>query len=203
MPFRAEVMEGRRGYASSQRLHYAQPTPRDCFGMGFQMCTHRSAEGTDYNEAGGSSRAALVASGLVLMFSIVHADTTSTSIAVGARVNSIATYRTLSEQTQLQITQVDIARGFVELPRATQIEVRSNSRMGYVLNVRPMSALFTRVEVLGFGSDIALDADGGSVVQRWKDPGAATVTVGYRFYLSAATAPGTYPWPLHLTVEPL
>ena len=137
------------------------------------------------------------------MFSIVHADTTSTSIAVGARVNSIATYRTLSEQTQLQITQVDIARGFLELPRATQIEVRSNSRMGYVLNVRPMSALFTRVEVLGFGSDIALDADGGSVVQRWKDPGATTVTVGYRFHLSAATVPGTYPWPLHLTVEPL
>ena len=155
------------------------------------------------SEAGGSSRAALVASGLVLLFSIVHADTTATSIAVGARVSPIATYRTLSEQTRLQITQADIARGFVELPRATRIEVRSNSRMGYVLNVQPMSVLFTRVEVLGFGSDIALAADGGSIVQRWKKPGSATVTVGYRFHLSAATAPGTYPWPLHLAVEPL
>lgn len=147
---------------------------------------------------------ALVASGLALLFSMVHADTTSTSIAVGAKVGPIATYRTLAEQTQLQITPTDIARGFVELPRAMQIEVRSNSRTGYVLNVQLTSALFSRVEVLGFGSDIALDADGGRIVQRWKQqPSAATVTVGYRFHLSAATAPGTYPWPLHLAVEPL
>lgn len=167
------------------------------------MRTHRSAERTEYKEARGSGRAALVASGFMLVFSVVHADATSTSIAVGARVSPIATYRTLSAQTQLQITPADIARGFVELPRATQIEVRSNSRAGYVLDVRPMNVLFTRVEVLGFGSDIALDADGGRIVQRWERPSAATITVGYRFHLSAATAPGTYPWPLHLAVEPL
>jgi hypothetical protein len=109
----------------------------------------------------------------------------------------------LSTQVQLQITAADIARGFVELPRATQIEVRSNSRSGYVLNVQPMTKLFTRVEVLGFGPAIALDAEGGSIVQRWEKPSAATVTMGYRFYLSAEAAPGTYPWPLHLAVAPL
>jgi hypothetical protein len=109
----------------------------------------------------------------------------------------------LSTQAQLQITAADIARGFVELPRATQIEVRSNSRTGYVLSVQPMTKLVTRVDVLGFGSEISLAADGGSIVQRWEKPSAATVIMGYRFHLSAEAAPGTYPWPLHLAVAPL
>lgn len=167
------------------------------------MRTNPTAVSTNVGETGGLRRTGCVAGGLVFMLSVVHADTTSTAIAVGATVRPVASYRAVSEQTQLQITQGDIARGFLELPRATQLEIRSNSRAGYVLNVQPLSALFTRVEVLGFGSDIALDADGGSIVQHWNKPSAATVTVGYRFHFSAEAKPGIYPWPLRFAVAPL
>ena len=204
MRSRAEDRESKeRLSASLPRLFYAPPTPDACCGAWINMRTDQTTGSTEDSETTGSRHTGLVVSGLVLVLSVVHADTTSTAITVGATVQPVASYRTLSEQTQLQITREDVARGFVELPRATQLEIRSNSRAGYVLNVQPLSALIIRVEVLGFGSDIALDADGGSIVQHWTKPSAATVTVGYRFHLSAEATPGTYPWPLRLVVAPL
>ena len=67
---------------------------------------------------------------------------------------------------------------------------------------RSAKAVHEKASVRGFESDVVLDAEGGTVVQRWQ-PGPQHLTLTFRFMLAPGLVPGTYPWPLRLTVRPL
>jgi hypothetical protein len=89
------------------------------------------------------------------------------------------------------------------LPSAMKVEIRSNSPQGYVLNVQPRAALFTRAQISGLDSTVEVGPNGGSVVQRWQHQRVMRISMGYRFYLTPGLTPGVYPWPLQLSVTPL
>jgi len=124
-------------------------------------------------------------------------------IQVTATVPSRATLRVLHQERRLVVTQEDVARGYVEAPAASRIEVRNNSRGGCLLvfeKVDGPDAPFGRVSVRGLGREVEIGPGGGFVPH----PHAAapvTAELSYRFSLAKDTRPGTYAWPLSISVR--
>jgi hypothetical protein len=114
------------------------------------------------------------------------------SITVSATVLKRAFLDVRGEPANLVLTEADVARGFVDAPLGTIVEVRSNSPEGVMVRFVAESELVSGVQ-------------GGP----FKLPGAprgASLHVfapSYRLLLSPAARPGVYPWPARISVTPL
>jgi hypothetical protein len=131
--------------------------------------------------------------------------TGSARIQVTATVRSRATLRVLHQERTLAVTPEDVARGYVDAPAASRIEVRNNSRGGCLLVFERISgpdASFGNVSVRGFDRDVEI-GPGGGFVPRSYVPAPVTSELSYRFSLGRDARPGTYPWPLQVSVRPL
>lgn len=135
--------------------------------------------------------------------SIGRADSNAGQLSVGASVQPVATLNMLLTRREIQLSAQDIEHGVVDVPAAMQVEIRSNSSQGYVLNVQPRAAVFIRAQISGLDSVVEVGPEGGSVVQRWQRERVQRLSMGYRFYLMPGLAPGIYPWPVQLSVKPL
>ena len=140
---------------------------------------------------------------LVTMVPAAEAAQTSAAIQVSARVVASARMRTAHQATQLRITAADVARGYAEAPAASRFSVATNSRSGYLLEFHPVGDVFESVHVGGLGSTVQLGSDGGAIVQRGLQPPDLTHELSFRFTLRPGAQPGSYPWPLQLSVRTL
>ncbi len=126
-------------------------------------------------------------------------------IQVTATVKSRATMRVLHQERMLVVTPEDVARGYVDAPAASRIEVRNNSRGGCLLvfeRITAPDASFGNVSVRGFDREVEI-GPGGGFVPRPYAPAPVTAELSYRFSLDRDARPGTYPWPLQVSVRPL
>jgi hypothetical protein len=71
------------------------------------------------------------------------------------------------------------------------------------MQLHPVGNLFQSVHVEGLGNAVQLGADGGAIVQRGPQASNQTHELSFRFILHPGTTPGTYPWPLLLSVRGL
>jgi len=129
----------------------------------------------------------------------------SARIRVTATVPARATLRVLHQVGTLVVTPEDVARGYVDAPSATRIEVRNNSRGGCLLvfeGTAGPDAPFVRISVRGFERDVEIGPGGGFVPHSYA-PGPVTSELSYRFSLGRDARPGTYPWPLQVSVRPM
>ena len=127
----------------------------------------------------------------------------SAVLAVSATVIANARLQTSHQATQLSISAADIARGYVEAPAASRFSVTSNSRSGYRIEFNPVGDFFESVHVAGMGNVVRLGPDGGTIVQRGPLPQNLTHELDFRFNLRPGTLPGSYPWPLQISVRAL
>lgn len=124
--------------------------------------------------------------------------------SVGAFVRPVAKLDVRTAPPSIDVSTIDIERGYVDVARPTQLDVQSNSINGYVLNVLPRTNLFAQVQVRGLDSRVELGSDGGTVVQRWnQNERHKSLSLTYRFVLQQGVQPGSYPWPVQLDVAPL
>lgn len=140
---------------------------------------------------------------MVAMVPAAEAAQTSAAIPVSVRVVANTRMRTIHQATQLRITGADVARGYVEAPAASRFLVATNSRSGYLLEFHPIGDVFESVHVGGLGNTIQLGADGGAIVQRGLQIPDLTHELSFRFTLRPGAQPGSYPWPLLLSVRTL
>jgi hypothetical protein len=117
---------------------------------------------------------------------------------MGVSVTAVANARLRSEfqQSALDISPADVARGYVDSAAATRFSVVTNSRAGYVLDLRPVTRIFESVRIGGLGTPVALGA-------RAPLPADRIHELSYRFILRAEAGAGSYPWPLQRAVRPL
>ena len=136
---------------------------------------------------------------------MTSADAAQTSAAMGVSVTVVAHVRmqTAFQATQLKISKEDVAHGYVSVPAASLFSVVSNSRSGYLLEFNPVGELFDSVQIGGLGNPVQMGADGGTIVQRGPLPANPTHELSFRFALRPDVLPGTYPWPLQLSVRSL
>jgi hypothetical protein len=132
----------------------------------------------------------------------VHAGSVSASLSVSVIVPARAVLSIESQPAGLQITEADVARGYVEAPGASLVRVRTNSPGGWLLEFQPLEGPYRALEVSGLGSTAQVSASGGWLAQPYAGKTLVTASLGYRFFLSGDAQPGLYPWPVALTAIP-
>jgi hypothetical protein len=152
----------------------------------------------------------LIAYALVLATTLVplapimasaHAAERRAAMPVSAMVIANARLQISYQATQIRISAADVARGEVEVPAALRFSVVTNKGSGYLMQFHPVGNFFASVHVEGLGNTVQLGADGGAIVQRGPQVPNQAHELGFRFNLHPDTTPGTYPWPLMLSVR--
>ena len=125
------------------------------------------------------------------------------TITVTARVAPWVKLNLEHQQMQLTVTPDDVARGYAEVSAASRFAVTTNNRAGYALIFQPHAAIFRSVEIHGLGVGVEIGAGGGTVIQSGAENGVARTLfeLGYRFYLAEGVQPGSYFWPLSVSVS--
>ena len=129
----------------------------------------------------------------------------SAEFTVTATVLARTSLRMIYQTPELTITNADIRRGYVDAPNASRIEVKSNSQSGYFLVFEGASGplrLFKGVLVHGLGREVQIDFNGGMVPLPDAGMKPVSMELSYRFLLSEDTGPGTYAWPVTVSVTP-
>ena len=132
-----------------------------------------------------------------------RASAARAQIAVGATVLARALIAAQSSPDGIEISAADIARGYLDVPRATRLTIANTSPYGYALDVWPAAPVFREVLIVGFGGEVRLRDDGGAIVARGAHGQALPLTLDFRFLLAPGVLPGRYPWPLKFQVRPL
>jgi hypothetical protein len=125
------------------------------------------------------------------------------SFSVGATVLAVANLELRSAPSGLDISRADVQRGFIDVVQPTRLTVRSNSPTGFTLEVLTVAPMLSSMNIQGLNSDLALGAEGGTIVQRWQKPQVVNLSLKFRFMLAPGLIAGSYPWPVRLAVRPL
>jgi hypothetical protein len=155
---------------------------------------------SSHNHALNAARLALVVAGSIAS---AGAKDAHTELSVSATVRATARIDLQSVPAALEISALDLARGYIDVPQPTQLLVRSNSQSGFALDVLTVAPILSSMSIQGLDSQAALGPDGGSIVQRWQRPQAVNLSLRFRFALAPGIAPGMYPWPVRVSVRPL
>jgi hypothetical protein len=121
---------------------------------------------------------------------------------VSVTVIARAVLTVASEPAAITVTEADIAQGYVDVAVPIVVQVRTNSRAGYMLQANKQSAGFGIVEFT-FGDAIMTIADGESWISRPYVPGGDVVAMHARVHLGAGMQAGSYPLPVALSARPL
>ncbi len=122
-------------------------------------------------------------------------------VTVSATVLARASMQVVRQPSQLVVTEADVRRGFVEADAASIIELKSNSQAGCLLTFESHSLPTKETVVRGLGRDVSIGPHGGMIAQRVQ--GDMTTVLSFRFILADGAQPGTYAWPLALSVSPM
>lgn len=121
------------------------------------------------------------------------------------KVAKQASLKVLEHPAGLTITAEDISRGYVEVPTTLKAEIKYSSLGGYMLVFENHGDFVHQTLVSGLGDETRLDSKGGVVTQLSAAPHIreTTVAMGFRFMLADHARPGTYDWPMQMSVLPL
>ncbi len=115
-----------------------------------------------------------------------------------ASVKSIARITVLHQQPQMVITSENIAQGYLDVPVASRLEVRSSSLSGYLITFEVREGPFLHVLVRGLETEMQVSfGSGWMVMPHCRTPKILELT--YRFVLTADAKSGTYPWPIQIS----
>jgi hypothetical protein len=145
------------------------------------------------------------AASLATAAQLARAD--ETRMMVTARVLKHLRLKVVAQPTSVQVTEADVARGYVEVQSRMQLTVETNSDDGYgVAMANHMSEAFrdTRVTGLG-GGDMRFSSESVAMRQAAAGKGMRreTLDLGFRFELAPGTRQGTYPWPVQVGLMPV
>jgi hypothetical protein len=123
-------------------------------------------------------------------------------IAVTAVVKAYATLKFLRQVSEIVVSKADINCGYVDVPAASLIEIRSNSLEGYLLTFEGLNWPFRDVRVDGLLNELLISGNAGLIQQPYQR-GIMLRELSYRFFIAEKVQPGTYAWPLMISVRPL
>ncbi|HTP45343.1 MAG TPA: hypothetical protein VMQ50_00290 [Casimicrobiaceae bacterium] len=122
---------------------------------------------------------------------------------VTATVPARAVSELQAQQAEITLSPADVARGYVDVAVGSRLKVSANGREGYAVDFFPRLSIFKSVQIRTSSADARIGPDGGTMIVRGRHGRKMPVDLSYRFELREHIAPGTYPWPLALSVRPL
>lgn len=149
--------------------------------------------------------AAILLAAAALIATGVDAAAASQPLNVTANVLKRASLSVLAQPVAVVITTADVRRGYVDAPDSVHLSIRNNSAEGYLLDFASEGDFIRRIQVTGLGNEVQMGPAGGLVPQSGATsrPVNAMVSLTFRFILSDAAKPGTYPWPMRLSASPM
>lgn len=130
-----------------------------------------------------------------------NAEPHTTKLTVMARIATFFRMQVDYQVAALTITARDIEHGYVEVPAASNFSVVTNTQGGFVIDFRPRSDVFRSVLVTGLQNPVELGAQGGTAMNNAPHGRTTFHQLGYRFLLRPDLQPGSYPWPLEISVR--
>jgi hypothetical protein len=119
----------------------------------------------------------------------------SASMTVSVEVLARTILTVDSQPSSVEITDSDVARGYVDLPQSVAFHVRSNAANGYTVQFQPLAGPFSRADI-NWGNALAtVSSDGAWLTQPYRQ-GTTTATLSVRLTLALGTQPGSYAWPV-------
>ena len=134
----------------------------------------------------------------------ISADTDAAQVgqlSVSAYVPSRVVSQVEQQQAALTITAADVAKGYVEVPAGSRLRVTSNDPAGFVIDIFPRLPIFTAVHVSTRDGSARLGPDGGGLAEHRHRGRNVPFELSYRFELADNVQPGTYAWPLAISVR--
>lgn len=164
-----------------------------------------------FRPANGSRLQRMLVAALLAMCSVAGitpadaADGGNAQVAVGATVLRHAGIHVLTAPRTVNISLADIVHGYVDVPVASKLEIRSNSPTGYLLAIESQADFARGTEVRGTGGVASLGRFGGVLNIQTVGQGMQTtpVELSFRILLSEEARPGVYPWPIQISVLPV
>lgn len=133
------------------------------------------------------------------------ATLTNTTVNLHATVVERTSLKIQHQIPHLVITRKDVQQGYADVPEGTMFEVKSNNPLGYLLYFEslegPTYNYFNAINVIADGKEVQLSPSGGYILKPYVRDGVR-MKVSYRFLLSQNAKPGTYSWPLVVSVAP-
>jgi hypothetical protein len=150
-------------------------------------------------------RAALIAAVTLASVQAAQVPTAAAgSFSTVIRVNAVVLARTqlkpLQQPAMLIITEADVQRGYVDVSGASLFEIWNNDPAGCVLTFESSDFPFREAAVTVMGREIIIYPTGGMIVM--PVTGRQQIALNYRFVLTTEAEPGTYAWPLSVSVNP-
>jgi hypothetical protein len=131
----------------------------------------------------------------------VAADTSSTKLMVMARIATFFRMQIEHQTAAVTVTARDVERGYVEVPAASSFSVVTNTQSGFLIEFRPRSDMFSSVVVSGLQAPVEISAHGGIAANNTPHGKTTSHQLGYRFMLRPDLQPGSYAWPLEISVR--
>lgn len=135
----------------------------------------------------------------------VHQDASSVSskTKIAEEIQRHTALKVVHQTSELVITQADIIRGYIDIPAGANIEIQNNNLGGYMIFFKGIGTPFKEVLVKGLGGEVKINSNGGWIAQPYNGRDPLMVELSYRFILSENAKPGTYAWPLTISVSPI
>lgn len=148
--------------------------------------------------------AAALSMGAVATLPAAAAAPDTANLSVTATVLKHANLRVVAQPATVAITEADIARGYVDVSGAAQVEINSNSPNGYMLVFEYQGDFVRQTQVRGLGHDAQFGESGGAIIQPVTGHGMTNrvVELGFRFMLAEGARAGVHAWPVQLSVVP-
>jgi hypothetical protein len=120
------------------------------------------------------------------------------TITVSATVMARVSQSVVHQVSRINVTEEDIKRGFIEIPSGTILQIKTNSRNGYMLYFEGENELFKEVTVIDKGRTIVLSSSGGFIHQPNSGGNVEVKDLSYKLLLNENIQPGSYSWPLRV-----
>ena len=125
------------------------------------------------------------------------------TLAVTATIAKRSTLQVMASPAHVVVSRADIDRGFVDVPGAAQLTIRSNSADGIAIEITAVADFFAQAFIHGLDTAVQVGPNGGIVMQGAPARGATDVrALRFRLVLARGVEPGIYPWPLRLSIAP-
>jgi hypothetical protein len=101
----------------------------------------------------------------------------------------------------IDVTDEDVARGFVDVRGGSRIVVTTRSGGRYALDFATRASAFSSVQFEALGHAVALGAQRATLIEHDAPAGRTVIAIDYRFRLAPGAVSGTYAWPLDIVAR--
>jgi hypothetical protein len=142
--------------------------------------------------------------GLILLALLIVSEEalpTSVQLSVSATVLKKAWVRMTPPPAAFEVTEEDIARGYIDAPQATIVNLRSNSDDGFVFHFQIDAGVVSAVSVVGLQQPVTIGPAGATAILPGRFKTEQQVALRWRLRLAPQVPAGTKSWPVQMDIS--